>query len=68
MDLGAFLKLSYSCGQGNLAMKDVDMSGKARELCVAISVTAGIIFCSLSPLIFKEVLGGPFIVLTSQEK
>ena len=48
-------------------MKDVDVSGNARELRVAFSVTVMTIFCTLSPLILKVVLGGPFIVLNKNE-
>lgn len=45
-------------------MKDVDTSGIARELCVAVSVTIMTTSCTLSLLILKAVLGGPFIALT----
>ena len=48
-------------------MKDVDVSVNARELRVAFSVTVVTIFCTLSPLILKVVLGGPFIVLNKNE-
>lgn len=48
-------------------MKDVDVSGNARELCVAFRVAVMTIFCTLSPLMLKVILGGPFIVLNKNE-
>ena len=48
-------------------MKDIEMSGNARELCFAFTVTVVTIFCTLSPLILKVLLGGLFIVLNKNE-
>lgn len=53
MGLGAFVKLPYSSGQGSFLVRATDMSGDARELCVAIDVTVVIIFCTLSPSILR---------------